>query len=222
MRRTLRPLGLALAVSILSAGWSGCGDDFAPSTEAEQPDVYPDATTRDLLVDDLVRAYNERNAGEYEKLLDAGFVFYFAPEEIEDLGQGASWNRAQDVASAQRMFMGQPGQTPDGNPVGPVQKIQLTLVPNDGAGWTDPGSEDFAGTTMRRFKVDMLVTFISGSREQVSGLQVFYAAAKTLEAKDGSAITVYRLKYWRDLGNRVTKASLATETTSWGNLKSRF
>jgi hypothetical protein len=212
-----------LALGTLFLGGAGCGDDFAPSAPAERPTPYPEATTQDLLVDNLTRAYNEGSTDEYDKLLHEGFVFYFAPDEVAEIGMGVSWDRAQDVASARRMFTAQPGHAPDGNPVAPVQKLQLTLVPeDDGAGWTDQVSQDFAGTTMRRFEVDMRVTYTSGNSERITGLQEFYAAPKTVMAKDGSAVTVYRLKYWRDLGKALTKASLASDQTSWGLLKSLF
>jgi hypothetical protein len=204
-RRILTLAGILMAAAALS----GCGifspNEVKPDEEKPNNTPYPLATTQDQLIDNFQRAYNERNYEEYDDMLADGFVFYFAPDEVGELGQGVSYDRAQDTRSTWNMFNNQGGTTPDGDPVPPVQKLQLTLVPDEvGSVWTDQVAEDYAGTTMKRYKVDMLVTYADGSREQVVGLQEFYAVPVEISAEDGTAITVYQLKYWKDLGKAVT------------------
>lgn len=201
-------IATCVAAVALAALTGGCGifspNEVKPGDEGgggTPPKPFPEARTESILIDNLVRAYNERNPEEYEEMLHELFVFYFAPDEVDVLGQGLSWDRARDVKSAYNMFYSQPGQKPDGSPQAPVQRIQLKLTPDDGdAPWTDQVAEEFAGTTMKRYKVDMDVFYTEGNPNQVKGLQEFYAVPVQVEREDGTTVTIYKLKFWRDLG----------------------
>jgi hypothetical protein len=222
MRSTMRlpssKAALLLAVLILPIGGMACDDDDPTGTPDDQPSGYPAATTRDQLVSNLARSFNERNYEEYETLLHADFVFYFSQDGGDD-----TWDRARELTYISRLFSGQPGEGPGGTPVPPVQKIQVSFTEEEpGAPWTDEVATEFDGTTMKRYGADMLLTYTDGTSVRVEGLQEFYAAPTTVQTKGGSVITVYQLKYWRDLGKAVTKASVGTETRSWGSWKSLF
>lgn len=202
-RRTRAGAMLAriLCVAILAAIVVGCGEDETRiMDQGAEPEPYPPATTQDQLIQNLELAFNERSFAEYEALLHEDFVFYFAPEDVDVLHEGVSWERARDLASMYNLFNGLPGQKPDGTPQAPVQRIELELIADDpGARWTDQVAEEFAGTTMKRYRAEMDVHYTAGSPSHVVGLQEFYAAPVEVSL-GGSDGTVFRLKYWRDLG----------------------
>ncbi len=197
-RNLLLPIAL-LAFSLL---FGGCGifspDDTVIDTPTEPDIPFDPAETEDQLIELLVKSWNELNDVEYVRLLDEGFVFYFAPQEVDDIGQGASWDRARDVQSADNMFNSQPGTRPNGDPQEPVQTIALELIAQ-GSGWTSQVPDEFAGTVGRTFEVEMSVTYTNGDISEVSGLQEFYLVPAE-EVVDDITVQVWRLKFWRDLG----------------------
>lgn len=221
--RFWRDLGEATrqAPAVEGLSWSELKARFRE--EWTGPPAYPPARTPDELVANLERAYDERNYPEYEKLLHDGFVFYFPPDEIDLIGQGASWERARDLASAASMCAGQPGQRPDGSPQAPIMRVDLLLSEDaPGVPWTDQVAEAFAGTVMKRFRVDMDVFFTEGNPVRVLGLQEFYAVPVDGDPKAGSTVNQYQLRYWRDLGKDIIEALAASEAVSWGMLKAAY
>lgn len=68
----LRAFGLALALG-------ACSNPFAPKTEAPPEDTVrppaPPATTPDLVIENLTRAFQDRDKDLYESLLDLNFWF---------------------------------------------------------------------------------------------------------------------------------------------------
>jgi len=59
--------------------WYSCSNPFAPSTDKPPPDVTlepaPEATQPEIVMDNLERAFNERDKELYETLLDDSFWF---------------------------------------------------------------------------------------------------------------------------------------------------
>ena len=214
MRETL------ILVAFLSVAW-GCESDSKRVVNGcdDCPVPYPLATTQDTMVENFVRTFNEMNYEEYEKMLHEDFVFYFSPDEIDVIGQGEAWFRPEDLESTRNMFNGGTGRKPDGTIQAPIQQIILELTPESATDtWTDQVPEDFLGTTMRRYEVDMDVTYTDGGVDEVTGVQEFYAAAVETETTEGT-VTTYQLKFWRDLGKDVAKA---TRQDSFSSVKAAF
>ncbi len=73
----MRPTALCIAILALVA-LSGCGNPFAPDKQAGTGEVQgpaPDATTPEVLMDNLARAMRDRDKDLYESVLDPGFWF---------------------------------------------------------------------------------------------------------------------------------------------------
>lgn len=195
---------LALALLAPLALASGCGI-FSPEEvddgpgNVEPPAPYPLATTQDILIANFVRAYNERNYPEYEKMLHDDFLFYLSQEDVA-AGADVTFSRARDLEATYNMFEGLPGTNEDGEIIQePIRSIDLKLIP-DGVPWTDQVAQDFLGTTMKRYEVDMTVEYVGDAPSAVTGLQEFYAIAVPHDNGDGTVTTIYELKFWRDLG----------------------
>ncbi len=73
----MRPMALSIVLLALAA-LSGCGNPFAPDKQAGAGEIQgpaPDATTPEILMDNLARAMRDRDKDLYETVLDPGFWF---------------------------------------------------------------------------------------------------------------------------------------------------
>lgn len=208
--RAPRALLHALAITLVLGLASGCGifspeestdDDGGGGTAVE----FPPAETPQQLIENFTNAYENLNIIEYEKALHPQFTFWFAPQEIDAVG-AASWDRATDVQSTERMFEGQLGSRigENGEPetVPAVQSIDLQLNPREP--WTndfDDGAE-FAEADFRGgFDVTMTVRYTDSALiSQVAGQQRFYIKLVDMEI-DGQTRQVYQIYAWKDFGN---------------------
>lgn len=102
--RVLHTLVLALAL----AGLSGC--PFAPekgkTPPPPDPNPFKEPTSASNVLDNLVKAYEERNIGEYRKLFDEDeFFFEFAQVDRDrDPTIPAGWDFPTDQLSTENMF----------------------------------------------------------------------------------------------------------------------
>jgi hypothetical protein len=210
--------------AVLLFSFTDCEDDEKSPTQPAEPD-YAEATTPDLLVENFVKAQEDRNAEEYDTLLDESSVFYFAGEDVDlSPGQQGFWQRAAELDTAGRMFSGQTGTRPNGDSQPGVQQITLRLNDIDPE-WTDASAEDpeFEGSLKRRYEVDMTVSFLSSDLlTHVTGEQDFYVIPVVLDEGLASERTVVRLRFWKDLGRPLGRTAAGTESTSWGEVKARF
>lgn len=188
---------LLLAVALSFA--AGCDDDSTIVNRSQPEEGYPAATTPDQLVANFLKAYQERHYAEYEKLLHESFLFYLSQEDVA-AGADVTFSRARDLEATYHMFSGEPAWNDQGTIIhAPIRAIHVTLMP-EGPPWTDQVAQDFAGTLMRRYTVDMTMEFVAGAPAAVTGLQEFYAVAVPYDDGKGTETTVYQLKFWRDLG----------------------
>lgn len=162
------------------------------------------ADSPDDVVATLQSSYVERNFVAYDALLSDEFTFAFAPDDVAS-GLPSVYDRAQDLLVTQRMFTGQPGQTPGGDPIPPISGFQLVLTPV--GNWTTSVPAELAGTQKRGYDAELVVSFTDGSVARVGGIQEFYVE----EVSAG----VYQLRFWQDFG--VPKMPL--DDISWGALK---
>ena len=73
----MRPTALLIAFLIV-APLTGCGNPFAPDKQTGTGDIQgpaPDASTPEILMDNLARAMRDRDKDLYESVLDQGFWF---------------------------------------------------------------------------------------------------------------------------------------------------
>ena len=62
----------ASLVMVIAVALTGCGsdDDVTDPCMGESCRPYPAATSQDIAIENLVRAFNERSSEEYESLLE--------------------------------------------------------------------------------------------------------------------------------------------------------
>lgn len=198
----------------------------AYSTSAQaQPSTFP-LTVPDYVIWNLVSAYNRTAVVAYDGVLDENFVFYFAQSDVDQLGVPASWGRASEMASTTKMFTGQPGTTPGGQPQEPITGFQLTLTPDTPA-WNDNVPSQYAGTLRRSYSAHLTVTFQGGGTVAVRGIEDFYVAPTTIGGE-----TLYSLRYWVDFGVPGAStigaraggvgATARDVVGSWGSIKASY
>jgi len=202
-RQRLLPL---VCLGVLALAISGCGlfspdetrDDGGPG-EVVQP--YEDATTPDILINNFVRAYEERNFAQYSKLIHDEFQFFFWEEDVVKLGLDApGWDRVAELGATENMFEGNPGIDIDDEPVPGIVKIAMTKQNDTVAAWVPSQGEPlFDETLVRRYRFNIDVTHDGVSTQvQVRGIQEFYAAQVEIDGKQ-----LFQIKFWKDLGTNL-------------------
>lgn len=193
-------VAMALLAPLALVG--GCGI-FSPEEVKDPPEVtppapYPLATDQDILIANFIRAYNERNYAEFDNLLHDEYLFYLSDEDV-NAGADRTFDRARELEATYNMFNGVPGRKPDGSEQPPIRSITLQLTA-DGEPWSDEVGPEYEGTTRKRYEVDMTVEYVADRPSAVVGLQEFYAIPVEHDNGDGTVTTIYKLKFWRDLG----------------------
>ncbi len=74
-----------------------------PIKESQYRDL---AGPRDNVLWNLQTAYNARNIGEYDKLLDSDFIFYFSNSDVtsSEWTAGEYWDRAHEIGANRNLF----------------------------------------------------------------------------------------------------------------------
>ncbi|UCG52635.1 MAG: hypothetical protein JSW58_03545 [Candidatus Latescibacterota bacterium] len=151
---------------------------------------------RDNVLFNLQKAYVERNDDQYDRLLDAGFVFHFSQVDFKE-GKVTveQWDRAAEMSSARNIFdrnFSKPG-------VDPVSKIDLTLTyPAGDDNWTQVTPEDqinYPNETWyeKTVRYDLIVT--SGPIDY-TGLNI--QASFTVRKAEVNGKEIWRIISWRD------------------------
>ena len=112
-----------LIPALLSVVLAGCTDDGV-ITAPESAKGYPEATSPKILLENFVLAYTDRDLVGYADLLHEDFVFTFLPCDVQELGlKKDHFSRADELASAGRMFSGKPHVRDDGQVVPAILAI---------------------------------------------------------------------------------------------------
>ncbi len=114
----------ALAALVVMAG--GC--IFSPDEGGDPPIVvvtYPFPDTAEKLMTNFKNAYGTMNVDEYRNALHTGYIFVFADGSPVAPTTGI-YTREEDLQSTTRMFNGDQGQDPDGQPKPGVRDIEFT------------------------------------------------------------------------------------------------
>jgi len=193
---------LSLALLLASCGIFD-SDDAKERVGGDPP--FTVATEPDELIELLQRAYNERNYELYASLMHEDFEFEFPADEHDLAGTAdGRWDRIRDAISTEKMLSGEP------NKEGRVlQNIEMTLTEVDES-WSAAVEEEFLGTQVKTYAVQMLVRVSGDLTYQVLGEQTFFV----IEVEDR-----WLLRFWRDKGVLFKRA---TASTSVGALKSLY
>jgi hypothetical protein len=171
-----------MTVSLLVA--AGCGREDATAPAVDEPAAYALADTPDQLVANFVRAHDEMNLTEYDRLLHEEFEFHFLPQTGSTTA--SSQMRGEELSSADRVFHGRKGRNDDGSELAPVSTLRFRMDPIEP--WQPLGHD----RQRRTYQASMTVFHEDGSVREVAGLQ------QLTVAQDGDE---FRLLVWRDLGD---------------------
>ena len=93
----VRNVALALLILLSAPFFAGCSDDDAVTNPPPVPN--PKILERkDDVLHNLQLAYNQRNPGEVERILDENFVFHFSPNDVQQgLVANSSWGKDEEM-----------------------------------------------------------------------------------------------------------------------------
>lgn len=123
---------LIMSLLIISLFAPGCilspkGD---PPTPPPPDTEYGDLTSKDHVITNLGKSYNEANIDEYIKIIHNDYLWYNQAEDV--LGGAEEFVlRDEDVLATSNMFAAKNGNHPDPNML--IDKLTLTLYPGS---WT--------------------------------------------------------------------------------------
>jgi hypothetical protein len=208
------PLLIAALAILLAA--TGCSDDD-PIQVQENP--VPGPESPDLLMLQLMGAYEARNVGTYLALLDPEFEMFLTAEtmgDFPDLGPTLDYGEEERIHN--RMFSGQNVTDPQGNLVPGVQDIAVSVfIPMDA--WSATGASDpIQDAVWAPYQV--VIHFDRGqsyAAMRVEGILKVYARAHETTSA-GKKETYYLLAGMTDL----TYLAKNSEIIAWGAAKALY
>jgi len=212
-RRTC--LAILLIAALMIAG--GCSDDDNPVIVL--PAAPPGAASADLVAAGYLDAFANMTTARLETILQPDFQMLLQPRTsllFPDVG--TSFDRADQMRVASRMFSGVPLTTPNGELLPHLSAIQFERFVQQGE-WTEvPSGEDFSGSQAGLFESLIFLQRPGFATMRVEGLmQLFVAEADTVIS--GTNHTYWQLIGLRDLTGNFRKES---ETQSWGSIQALF
>jgi hypothetical protein len=103
MRKRIIVRAAALGLVALALIVAGCSDN-ATKPDVEKP-RYPEATTKETVIENLVLSYKDADIEQYCKLLHEDYVWFNQPYDVTYNGLPASYTRAQDSLHTGNIFL---------------------------------------------------------------------------------------------------------------------
>ena len=98
LRRTETLALAAIALLVL-----GCSDN---STQPKAPKPrYPEATTKEIVIGNLLNSYADRNIDQFAKLLHDDYIWYNQARDVVSGGLPEYYTRSEDIAITRNMFL---------------------------------------------------------------------------------------------------------------------
>lgn len=214
-----RSIVLLMALLTLLAS---CGSESPVTADSEsgpqrrQDDgaqrAYRDLTEKDDVLYNLMLAYNQRNLVEFDRVIDANFVFHFSQEDIDN-GNVVfeQWDRVSEIRATSNMF--DPFFFPS-----PITSMYLWLTFSPGA-WTSfvAGQETwYLKDAAYALRVEVgFTTYYSGVR----------GASFAIRSANVGGQDIWRIVSWHDgvtVPTGIPLASTLVEPQSWGAIKALY
>jgi hypothetical protein len=195
----------ALAACLtLAALAGGCLDSSDPGDPIIPEPPYPFPDTAAKLMANFKLAYDEMNIDEYDNVLHAGFIFVFADGSPVAPTTGI-YTRPEDLQSTTRMFAGEQGQDPDGQPKAPVRDIEFSQMERL-TEWEEVPLDDpyFPGALRALYDVRLVFDLNTDSTNTITidCQQLFYVKSVDEEQDDGGTRPHFYLIGQQDLDNK--------------------
>jgi hypothetical protein len=123
--RTVRRIAAPLALAAVALLVLGCSDDATQPNVTPKP-RYPEATTKEIVISNFLKSYEDRNIEQFAKLLHPDYIWYNQPGLTPEF-----YTRSEDIEKTGNMFSAALHTYP--NSALWLDKLELKL--NDGV-WT--------------------------------------------------------------------------------------
>jgi hypothetical protein len=217
-RRHLAVFAFAIILAPLCLH-TGCGEDGPGIDPLPPPTPPPFPGTPDQLLANWKDAYASMDFNHYRAVIHPDFTFIFSQVDIiEGLFPTVPLTRAGELAIAERMFSGRPGQSPGyGHPISPISSIQFTQWAAVDADWlpTVAGEPGYPACVKRVYDVRAEFYKIDTGRMTVLGQQQFFVAFRD-SVVSGQTLQYHELRGWRDYSGGNLKSD---ESETWGGIK---
>ncbi|MBD3162856.1 MAG: hypothetical protein GF346_10690 [Candidatus Eisenbacteria bacterium] len=168
------------------------GDDDPPPP----PDEYDAPVTIDVALENLQRAYKERNYDEYEKLIHSEFSFVFDPRDVgPDTWPEATWGRGEELDVTRNMFSGEPNREDL-----IIERIRLDWTA--GEPHESPDNEEWQRVILTPVDLE-LQTVNQNNGDQVflvtpGGYETYLHFVQTDEEDPETELPLWRIIMWED------------------------
>jgi hypothetical protein len=175
--------------------------------------------TRVAVLSALEKAYNERDPGPIDEMLDDRFTFFFAPGDVGG-SVPEQWWRADEFAVTERFLNSNNQDDPPADPV--ATSIDVDVVFNNNLQWVEVIPEEFPNETW--YTATVFYNFVMEFEPDITYLSANEAKSQfTVRSITVGNRTEWRLVEWRDLGgNTAMRSNLAVAETTWGSLKALY
>jgi hypothetical protein len=190
--------GLIQLLILLPLLLGGCAHD-ADVQSPDQLAVSLPATSADDLMERFVTSYGGRDLSAYAALLHEDFRFVFLPSDVQKLSlAGPTWGRDEELASAGRLFCGQPVQKEGGQVLPAITAIVFDSFAPVGEWEPTYEPEEFRGAVHRTYNVAVRFVREAGSTLYVRGQATFHAIYDDGRGRPGRRPAGYYLLGWVD------------------------
>ncbi len=219
---------LVLLIFVLAAlSEVSCNDDSIGPGPGPDVKYKPPDGPRDNVLYNLQFSYNSRNIDQYDKLLDADFIFYFSYADVNssEWAAGKYWDRAHEIMASRNLF--NPAySTPTREPASSIA-LSLTYAEGDDH-WTPitPDPVKYPGETWYEKVATYNISVKSGTMTFM-GIRKNASFVVRWAHVDGAG-DFWRIVTWRDDTGTLNAArggfdrAALVQDTSWGRVKSLY
>ncbi len=189
-------LGIILT-GIILVGFTGCSEKGI--LQPSDPALKFQSSTADLLMENFVQAYGDRDLDRYTQLLHDDFIYTFNPDFAKRLGPAYEYFTKEDeLITAANMFSGKPVVNSRGRTLAAITAIEFQ-------GWRQVGQWVLAegvnsgGSLRGVFDCTIHITRDGDVDFTITGQQQFTVIPGEVSADEGAAPLNYQIVGWQDL-----------------------
>ncbi len=139
-------------------GAIACEDDPTYPSTPSSGSVRENLSQRWHVLNNIEYAYKTRRTDIYDELLNASFIFYFSPGDVNG-GSPVTFDRSEEINATGRLFQSnEQTQNPPPDPVCRSIRLDLVFEPDD-LEWVEVQPEDFPTETWYSTTVFYTFTF---------------------------------------------------------------
>jgi hypothetical protein len=186
-----------------------CGPDPDPS-------LYLPQTSIPNVLANLKRGYQEKNYGEYRKLLDAPFEYVFAPQDVGGPNIPGSWGLADELTSANNMFSGLPNRDN-------YWADTIKLVFTAGADTPTDLNPNWRKVVLSNVNLEIESREMTSSDPltyQIIGDKAELYFVQTDETAPGTDLRIWKIIRWDD--KPISYGIAISQDFTWGQIKANF